>query len=107
MTENETEFFPLYVRPALSPVVIIGWLCALAAAITAYTWLVVQCNDSHYEGVTNSRCHIIYERVNELNGQGQASGFTYDKEISRHLEILTDEQGNVQNWRQVEADCQE
>lgn len=100
MTEN--EFFPVYVRPALAPVVIIGWLCALAAAITVYTWLVIQCNDSHYEGVTNSRCHIIYERVKE-----QATGFTYDKEVSRHLEILTDEQGNVQNWRQVEADCQE
>lgn len=104
MTEpTEPEFFPLYVRPALSPVVVIGWICALLAAITVYTWLVVQCNDSHYEGVVNSRCHILYKKVvnpNNIHG--------YDWiEDSRHLEILTDEQGDVQNWRQVEADCQE
>ena len=63
MTEDEKVFLPLYVRPALSPVVIIGWLCALAAAITVYTWLVVQCNDSHYEGVVNSRCHIKHRYI--------------------------------------------
>jgi len=102
MTEDEKVFLPLYVRPSLSPVVIIGWLCFLAALITVYTWFVVQCNDSHYEGVTNSRCHIIYMR-----NPDQSDPMNRWIEKSRHLEVLTDERDNIHNWREVAADCKE
>jgi len=96
-------FFPLYARPALSPAVAIGWLCALAMFITVYTWLVVQINDMYYQGVMNSRCHIIYTRVNNV---GYMDGF-YLKEVGRHLEVLTDERDGIHNWREVQADCNE
>jgi hypothetical protein len=107
MTDEGPIFLPMYTRTDLRPVAVIGWICALIALITVYTWIVVQLNDAYYAGVTNSRCHIIYERVPELNGRGQATAFSYDKEVSRHLEVLTDERDNVHNWQKIEADCKE
>jgi len=103
MTEDEKVFLPLYLRPKLSPVVIIGWLCFLVALITVYTWLVVQINDDYYEGVENSRCHVIYKKVPDLRS---VTGESYE-EVSRHLEVLTDERDNIHNWREVAADCKE
>ena len=103
MTEDEKVFLPLYVRPALSPVVILGWLCFLVALITVYTWLVVQINDGYYEGVENSRCHIIWKKEanpNVLHGWEWVG-------VSRHLEVLTDERDDIHNWREVAADCKE
>jgi hypothetical protein len=103
MTEDEKVFLPLYVRPSLSPVVIIGWLCALAAAITVYTWFVVQFNDSHYEGVVNSRCHIKHKYIKNENPRLSGEWV----EVERHLEVLTDERDDIHNWREVAADCKE
>jgi hypothetical protein len=103
MAENEPEFFPLYVRPALSPVVILGWIWALIAAIVVYTWLVVQINDDYYEGVSDSRCHIKHKYIKNENPRLGGEWV----EVERHLEILTDERDDVHNWREVASDCKE
>jgi hypothetical protein len=102
MTEDEKVFLPLYVRPSLSPVVVLGWIWALIAAIVVYTWLVIQINDDYYEGVTNSRCHIIWKRIKDESVNG-----SHMEEVSRHLEVLTDERDDIHNWREVAADCKE
>jgi hypothetical protein len=91
MTENETEFFPLYVRPSLSPVVIIGWLCALAAAITVYTWFVVQFNDARYEGVIETDCQMVWDE--------KASKYV------RQLVVVTDEREDIQQRIVLHVDC--
>lgn len=100
---QEPVFLPMYVRPDLRPVAVIGWICALIAAITVYTWVVIQINDTYYEGVSNSRCHTVYEKVKNVHSLG---GYDWI-EKSRHIEVLTDERDNVHNWRQVEGDCRD
>jgi hypothetical protein len=103
MTGEGPIFLPMYARPDLRPVAIIGWVCALISAITVYTWIVVQINDGHYEGVSNSRCHIVKEYLPDDSAMAGKSW----QEVSRHLEVLTDERDDVHSWHEIAADCAE
>jgi hypothetical protein len=88
---QEPVFLPMYVRPDLRPVAIIGWVCALAAAITVYTWFVVQFNDARYEGVIETDCQMVWDE--------KASKYV------RQLVIVTDEREDIQRRIVLDVDC--
>lgn len=92
MTEEGEEFFPLYVRPSLSPAAIIGWFCALAAAIVAFAWIVVQFNDAHYEGVIETTCEWVWN-------EGHTTV------VGRELVIITREREGIRRRIVIQADC--
>jgi hypothetical protein len=88
---QEPVFLPMYVRPDLRPVAIIGWVCALAAAITVYTWFVVQFNDAHYEGVVETDCQMVWDEKTS--------------QYVRQLVIVTDEREDIQRRIVLDVDC--
>jgi hypothetical protein len=88
---QEPIFLPMYVRPDLRPVAIIGWVCALAAAITVYTWFMVQFNDAHYEGVVETDCQMVWDEKTS--------------QYVRQLVIVTDEREDIQRRIVLDVDC--
>lgn len=88
---QDPVFLPMYVRPDLRPVAIIGWVCALAAAITVYTWFVVQFNDAHYEGVVETDCQMVWDEKTS--------------QYVRQLVIVTDEREDIQRRIVLDVDC--